>query len=145
MSTPRNEHLGRPGWYMGVISGLLTSYSRYQAFICKLAPIGVLSRKLNTSQTENWILKQSLSSLSYTTYLMPGCRTCPTLHGLLLDTSVPSALHAHQKIGDDLSYENLVGSWNCRVKTIGLKCFKVKTTVWAIVETWKLTTFCLLE
>jgi len=47
MSTPRNEHLGCPGWYMGVISGLLTSYSRYQAFVCKLAPIGVLSRKPN--------------------------------------------------------------------------------------------------
>ena len=44
MSTPRNEHLGCPGWYMGVISGLLSSYSRYQAFVCKLAPIGVLSR-----------------------------------------------------------------------------------------------------
>ena len=51
VDTPtRNEHLGCPGWYIGVISGLLTSYSRYQAFVCKLAPIGVLSRKPNASR-----------------------------------------------------------------------------------------------
>jgi len=133
MSTPQNEHLGCPGWCMGVISGLLTSYSRYQASVCKLTPIGVPSQKPNTSRTEKPSPKANLSSLNYTTYLMPGCRTCPTFHGLLLDTSAPPPLHAHD-ISINLSYENLAGSSDCHVKTIGLK-YEVKTTVWAIVET----------
>ena len=94
---------------MGVISGLLTSYSRYQAFVYKLAPIGVLIQKPNNSRTEIQIRKRSLLFLNYTTYLMPGCRTCPTLHGLLLDTNAPPVL-AHHKIGNDLSYVNLVAS-----------------------------------
>ena len=63
--------------------------------------------------------------------------------GLLLDTNAPPPLHAHHKIGKYLSYENLVGRWNCPVKTIGLT-FEVKTTVRAIVKIWKLTTFCVM-
>ena len=54
--------------------------------------------------------------------------------GLLLDTNAPPPFHAHDKIGNYLGYENLAGSWNCHVETIGLT-FKVKTTVRAIVET----------
>ena len=63
--------------------------------------------------------------------------------GLLLDINAPPPFHAHHKIDNYLGYENLAGSWNCHFEAIGLT-FNVKTTVRAIVETWKLTNFCVI-
>ena len=138
VDTPtRNEHLGCPGWYIGVISGLLTSYSRYQAFVCKLAPIGVLIRKPNASRTlakpkSNPKAKLAVLKLHHVPDAWVAVRhQC--------SSSFPCSSQDWQlfklwKFGRQL---------NCHIKTIGLT-FKVKATVRAIVETWKLTTSCVM-